>query len=184
LRSPARGRKTLLAEMLPDLPRVKLCEHIQGQGKELFRAAGEMGLEGIVAKHRKSLYRPGRQSKNWQKIKHRRHTEVVIGGFTDRPASLLVGLPMGHGLAYAGQIEYGFSGQELRELGQLLTPLHQDRCPFSSRPKIDGTPTWVKPVTVCEVAFQEWTAAGQLRHPSFIGLRTGEGRLEWRRLAK
>jgi ATP-dependent DNA ligase len=30
---------------------------------------------------------------------------------------------------------------------------------------------WVKPLLVAEVAFQEWTAAGQLRHPSFVGVR-------------
>lgn len=30
---------------------------------------------------------------------------------------------------------------------------------------------WVRPVLLCEVSFTEWTKDGQLRHPSFQGLR-------------
>ena len=30
---------------------------------------------------------------------------------------------------------------------------------------------WVKPELLCEVAFTEWPQDGQLRHPSFQGLR-------------
>jgi bifunctional non-homologous end joining protein LigD len=32
--------------------------------------------------------------------------------------------------------------------------------------------TWVKPKLVAEVKFTEWTAAGEMRHPVFLGLRT------------
>ena len=31
---------------------------------------------------------------------------------------------------------------------------------------------WVKPKLVAEVRFTEWTAAGEMRHPVFLGLRT------------
>ena len=30
---------------------------------------------------------------------------------------------------------------------------------------------WVKPTSVVQVRFQEWTSEGRLRHPSFLGLR-------------
>jgi ATP-dependent DNA ligase len=30
---------------------------------------------------------------------------------------------------------------------------------------------WAKPELVAEVAFTEWTTAGQLRHPRYLGLR-------------
>jgi ATP-dependent DNA ligase len=30
---------------------------------------------------------------------------------------------------------------------------------------------WVKPKLVAEIAFSEWTTAGKLRHPRFLGLR-------------
>jgi bifunctional non-homologous end joining protein LigD len=31
---------------------------------------------------------------------------------------------------------------------------------------------WAEPELVVEVAFTEWTTAGQLRHPRYLGLRT------------
>ena len=31
---------------------------------------------------------------------------------------------------------------------------------------------WVKPAVLVEVAFTEWTAGGNLRHASFVSLRT------------
>ena len=52
-------------------------------------------------------------------------------------------------------------------LGELVTPT----CPFDG----DGLPHrgvhWVKPMLVAQVAFTEWTQAGKLRHPRFLGLR-------------
>jgi bifunctional non-homologous end joining protein LigD len=30
---------------------------------------------------------------------------------------------------------------------------------------------WIKPAVVIDVAFTEWTAGGNLRHASFVGLR-------------
>ena len=34
-----------------------------------------------------------------------------------------------------------------------------------------ATLRWVKPMTVVEVAFVEWTADGLLRHSRFVGVR-------------
>jgi len=31
---------------------------------------------------------------------------------------------------------------------------------------------WVRPELVAQIAFTEWTTAGQLRHPRYLGLRT------------
>jgi bifunctional non-homologous end joining protein LigD len=41
-------------------------------GPDLFRAACQMGLEGLVSKRRDSPYQDGR-SKHWIKIKNRKH---------------------------------------------------------------------------------------------------------------
>lgn len=35
----------------------------------------------------------------------------------------------------------------------------------------DGDVHWVDPDLVCEVGFTEWTRAGRLRHPRYLGLR-------------
>jgi bifunctional non-homologous end joining protein LigD len=34
-----------------------------------------------------------------------------------------------------------------------------------------ATLTWVKPTLVAAIAFTEWTAGGNLRHASLVGLR-------------
>ncbi len=41
-----------------------------GEGSALFTATKQMGLEGVVAKHLDSRYRPGLRSRSWTKTKH------------------------------------------------------------------------------------------------------------------
>ena len=50
-------------------PGIVLSEHADGDGEALFRKAGEIGLEGLVAKRRQSRYRSG-PSKDWVKVKN------------------------------------------------------------------------------------------------------------------
>ncbi|WP_260632537.1 hypothetical protein [Burkholderia cenocepacia] len=49
----------------------------------------------------------------------------------------------------------------------------RQRSPFvrAPEPEADREFHWLKPELVAEVAFLEWTPTGQLRHPSFRGLR-------------
>ncbi len=60
--------------------------------------------------------------------------------------------------------------KKMREIHDRLKPLITKTCPFAVKPKIKDV-TWVKPETVCEVRFLEWTADGILRAPVFVGLR-------------
>jgi bifunctional non-homologous end joining protein LigD len=50
-------------------------------------------------------------------------------------------------------------------------PLQTNKSPFKQHVKDQATRTWVKPLLVAEVKFSEWTAAGEMRHPAFLGLR-------------
>jgi bifunctional non-homologous end joining protein LigD len=45
-------------------------------GPELFRAACNMGLEGLVSKHRERAYRAG-TSPNWVKVKNPKHPAMT-----------------------------------------------------------------------------------------------------------
>ena len=47
------------------------------------------------------------------------------------------------------------------------------RCELRDHPsrKDEAVTTWVKPRLVAEVKFTEWTTAGELRHPAYLGLR-------------
>ncbi|MGH7358007.1 MAG: non-homologous end-joining DNA ligase, partial [Candidatus Rokuibacteriota bacterium] len=73
-------------------------------------------------------------------------------------------------LVYASKVGTGFDEAELERLWQRLAPLRLGRSPFDV-----GTPAgrghhWVEPRLVCEVRFTEWTRAGGLRHPLYLGL--------------
>ena len=66
----------------------------------------------------------------------------------------------------------GGPGARLSALGGRLRGLRRDTSPFSSRDSIrERDISWVEPTLVAELAFTEWTSAGRLRHPRFLGLR-------------
>jgi ATP-dependent DNA ligase len=78
---PVSLRKTNLAQLLRGRPDgIFVAPFEQGEiGPDLFRAACDMGLEGMVSKRADRPYRAGR-SKDWVKIKNRKHS-----GFHPRP---------------------------------------------------------------------------------------------------
>jgi bifunctional non-homologous end joining protein LigD len=53
---PLEARKALLAARLRPDPRVQLSEHVAGGGQAFYDAAIQHGLEGVVAKRRRSAY--------------------------------------------------------------------------------------------------------------------------------
>ena len=67
-------RKTNLARLLARrVDGIHAAPFEQGEiGPDLFRHACMLGLEGLVSKHRDSLYRAGR-SPRWVKVKNRPH---------------------------------------------------------------------------------------------------------------
>ena len=71
------SRRAALVQLLRDAePGIRLCEHIEdADGAVVFRAACNMGLEGIVAKRRDSRYHSGR-SRDWIKIKNMAHPAI------------------------------------------------------------------------------------------------------------
>jgi bifunctional non-homologous end joining protein LigD len=71
---PLSLRKTNLARLLARRPDgIFAAPFEQGEiGPDLFRAAGQMGLEGLVSKRRDRPYRGGR-SPHWVKVKNRTH---------------------------------------------------------------------------------------------------------------
>ena len=60
------------------LPRPRCCPGLRTR-RSRTPATGQ--LEGIVAKRRDSVYRPGKRSRTWLKIKNFHDLEVVIGGW-------------------------------------------------------------------------------------------------------
>ena len=69
-REPIEKRKELLAKLLKGSHvSIVLNEHFDEDGPAVYRAACQLGCEGIVSKRLGSSYRSGR-SKHWIKIKN------------------------------------------------------------------------------------------------------------------
>ena len=61
---------------------IQLGSYVEAEGKALFELTKEKGMEGIIAKRKDSIYRPGKRTSDWLKIKARLQQEFVVGGFT------------------------------------------------------------------------------------------------------
>jgi len=190
-RLPIEERKLLLKRTIAKADKcIQLSEHVIGDGPDFFKQAAKMRLEGIVSKRLGQPYRPGR-STDWLKIKTSQRAEFVIGGYT-RPdkksrtgfGALLVGYYERGKLVYAGRVGTGFSERTLSELHARMAKQHAAVAPFP-KPSVLLAPlrtaVWIKPTLVAEVAFSEWTADNQLRHPSFQGLREDKSPTEVKR---
>jgi bifunctional non-homologous end joining protein LigD len=149
-------------------------------GPDILQISKDHGLEGVVVKRRESRYRPGRRSPDWIKVKNIRTQEVVVGGWTQGAGNrsgtlgaLLLGIPDDGGLRYVGKVGTGFNAASLDDIARRLRPLGRKTSPFSTTlPKAQvAAARWVTPSIVGEVQFSEWTRDGQLRHPSWRGLR-------------
>jgi bifunctional non-homologous end joining protein LigD len=174
---PLIERKLRLRAMLPKDPLLIYSEHWAEHGKRLFKEAQKLSLEGIMAKRAESRYLSGQRSKDWLKIKTAKRQEVVIVGFTaprrTRPrfGALVLAVRDKGGWRHVGHVGTGFSHAMLEELYAKMLPLTSDKSPFKQRVKDEATTTWVKPRLVAEVKFTEWTSAGEMLHPAFLGLR-------------
>lgn len=177
---PYEERRARLVDTVPPGSCWQVPAHHVGDGAALLAAATSQGLEGLVAKRLGSRYEPGRRSPAWRKVKIRRRQEVVVGGWLPgeggregRIGALVVGVHEAGRLRFAGRVGTGFTDRELARLQGLLEAIRTERCPFDPPPPRGAAPkaTWVEPRLVAEVEFGEWTEAGVLRHPAYLGLR-------------
>ncbi len=174
-------RKGLLERITNLTGPVRYSDHFS-QGKALFDAARQKGLEGILAKRRSSVYEE-RRTREWLKIKITQTLDCVIGGYTDPEGtrsyfgSIVLGLYDHKGeLVHVGQAGTGFDQAMLKQVCQALKKLATKRSPFPGGVQALRTVHWVKPELVAEIKFSEWThesAEGgmKLRAPVFLRLR-------------
>ncbi|SCG45850.1 non-homologous end-joining DNA ligase [Micromonospora inositola] len=148
-----------------------------GDGPATYEAAGEHGLEGVMAKRVDSVYRPGVRSPDWVKVKLEVTGDFVVGGW--RPGArkiggLLVGVPGPDGrLTYRGRVGGGIGAALERELLRELEPLRTAASPFAGDvPREDARGAiWVTPQIVVEVKYGQRTPDGRLRFPRILRLR-------------
>ncbi|RJY08719.1 DNA ligase D [Aurantiacibacter aquimixticola] len=155
---------------------VFVADHVIGSGEALYKAMCDAGQEGIIAKKVDTPYR-SRRSKSWVKVKCIRRQEFVIVGWKastakNRPfASLLMAQHEGGELVYKGNVGTGFTADDLDELAGKLKRLERKTPPVEIDKASARGVTWVTPKLVAEIAFAEFTAGGNIRHGSYLGLR-------------
>jgi len=185
LRRPLAERRAQLDDVLKEGDELRLSRRMGRNGAAAYATAAKKGWEGIIAKDETSTYEPGVRSRAWLKVKVRKESEFVVGGYT-APAgarqhlgALLVGLYDGVDLRYVGKVGSGYTGESLADLAKRLEPLRTAMSPFSDAPRMKDA-TWVRPKLVAQLAFAEWTADDKLRQPVFLGLRRDKAPRECR----
>jgi bifunctional non-homologous end joining protein LigD len=170
---------------------IRLSERFD-DGRSLYDAAKQQGLEGVVAKRLDSRYAVGRRTRDWLKIKTHHEQEFIVAGYTKGTGrrassfgSLVLAYYSGGELVYAGNVGTGFNSKEIDKLLDALRPLRRSTPPFREVPKMPkvrkSDVIWVEPKLVVEVEFAEWTHDGRLRAPSYKGIREDKAAEEVRR---
>ncbi len=171
-----RDRKALLERVVEPSEAVELAPALDGTAEDLVAEASAAGWEGLIAKRAASRYQ-GRRSRDWLKLKVVLQQEMVVIGWTPPSGSGRVGLGallLGYHdegrLRYGGKVGTGFTEAVLRDLRARLGAIEVDAPPVGDPPRERGA-RWVRPELVAQVGFGEWSEAGRLRHPRFLGLR-------------
>jgi bifunctional non-homologous end joining protein LigD len=96
---------------------------------------------------------------------------------------LVVGAHKDGELHFVDSVKNGFVPTTRRKLQVAIEKLETPICPFVNLPEkkrphaMDRekmrTVKWVKPKVIAEIAFNEWTPSGHLRHSKFLRLREG-----------
>ena len=173
---PLMERKEILKKAVQETDSVIITDYLEGKGEAYFQAAVSLGLEGIMAKRKSSMYLPGVRSPDWIKIKKRLTADLVVAGYIPgkghrKPSfgGLLLGAYDSEGdLIYVGRVGSGFSRRELDEITRSFQP--SSKPPFSQPPPTPDV-RWLAPEMVVEVEALELTRDGHLRAPVFLRLR-------------
>lgn len=181
---PWNVRRELL-EQLAETEHVVIPPAYTGSFDTAWRAAEELGLEGVVAKRTDAAYAPGERSRAWLKVKRALHQEVVVVGVRTGKrgiASLLVAVPDEAGeLRYAGRVGTGFSDAQLAEIGRTLRRVERKTPPIDIPASDAKDAWWVTPKFVAEVQLAGATTDNKVRQASWRGWREDKdpGQVRW-----
>jgi DNA ligase D-like protein (predicted ligase)/DNA ligase D-like protein (predicted polymerase)/DNA ligase D-like protein (predicted 3'-phosphoesterase) len=177
IHEPLTRRRSWLADVVKKDSSFRVSEMVD-EGSELFEAAKQLGLEGIMAKRKTSPYLPGKRSDHWLKVKTRQTMDVVIIGYTpgkgDRSqtfGALHVADRTNDGLRYLGKVGTGFDEKLLRSIDAEIRKIKTIAKPIEEKPLDEKVTTWIEPELMCEVQYASFTKDGMLREPVFLRMR-------------
>jgi bifunctional non-homologous end joining protein LigD len=150
---------------------IQFSESFEVDGREMYRHACKVGLEGVVSKVRDSRYPAGRGN-DWVKKTCAQRETLTIAGFAldgNKWDGIYVGRRKGEDLVYAGKVDHGFDKTSAADLRKRLTPLIRKTEPYSKKTGHRGI--WVEPSLLAEIEYRAKSAEGKVRHPFFRGVR-------------
>ena len=77
-KQPLMERKAVLRGIVPSQPaRILYVDHVEGRGVDLYQAACELDLEGVVAKWKEGEYAGGGDETSWIKVKNPAYSQGI-----------------------------------------------------------------------------------------------------------
>jgi DNA ligase D-like protein (predicted ligase) len=178
INEPLLKRKEWLADAIkPETP-YRVSEHVV-DGEQLFTAAKEHGLEGIMAKKKDSKYLVGRRSDCWIKVKVRQTCACFVVGYTrgkgDRGTTfgaLHIAEKIDEALHYRGKVGTGFDNASTKEIFAALKKVTVVKRPAVKGKLLDErTSVWLDAEIMVEVSYSKLTPDKMFRESVFIRLR-------------
>jgi bifunctional non-homologous end joining protein LigD len=161
---------------VPKKTRSSPLQCLRQPGPWQFELAKRHGFEGVLAKDAAAPYVEGRSNK-WLKFKVRQEDEFVIAGYSAPAGSrkyfgalLLAAYDDDGKLVFVGKVGTGFTGEVLANLFRMFQPLRKTT-PTVINPPLSKAVTYLQPVLVAEIGYEELTAEHKLRQPVFLRLR-------------
>jgi len=177
---PLMERRARLEKIVTESPRLLLSRYIETHGRRYFEEVKKLGLEGAMAKRKRSTYQVGKRSRDWLKLKAVKTTDCVIVGYTPGEGwrsgyfgALAIGAYSEGKLEFMGKVGTGFDEGSLKSISSLLKVRETNVKPVEAEPSYEVK--WVKPELVCEVKFMDVTPDLKLRAPVFRWLRSDKG---------
>jgi bifunctional non-homologous end joining protein LigD len=177
-KEPLEARRQLLQDLLKDASSpLSFAAALEGDFQVILAAAREAGLEGLVAKKKKSQYIAGTNS-SWLKIKFEFRQEAAVIGYapiegTNSMGALVLATydPERARFVYAGRVGTGFDENERRDFAKLLDQNKIAKSIALDTPKSPDEVRWCEPTIVVEVGFRDWTRENNLFQARYLGIR-------------
>lgn len=161
-------RKQLLKNLIKEDARINQSRYIETKGIMLYEKTKQLGLEGIVAKRKDSVYKRGKRTKDWIKCKHLIEDDYVICGYLKKEKgiiSLIIGQYDNQMLVYKGYVTLGVNISYIERHTKKVNT-HE-----FMKYKENEDAIWIKPYLVGIIKFMEYTKNNGLRQPVFKGYR-------------